>query len=452
MIRRRLARLATGLTVAATVAASAAVGATAAAGPASAGQVSAQRAAAGSALALAKPVINGPVFNDPLGAPAAQAAIFTQLINLINATPAGQTISGSMFGLADVGVADALNAANDRGVNVKIIVDDSTYTSDGVDFNNPAWNSLKDPTTGLGTNDAARSWIVVCDDKFEDNDGVDDVSRGCISTEPPGPAYNHNKFFLFSKIGPFDDGTSYSKVVFQTSSNLSDWYKLESYNDSVTFVDAAVYDGYAKYHEDERRLRSSKTGNNSYYWSTPTGSTYRAFFFPRAGTYNDPNTDTIVNDLDEVSCAYTGADGKRHQTDIRVVMLNFLDSRIQIANKLASLRAAGCWIDVVYTQPTNAADNDSVRSVLTNAGIQHEKCWIPNGAGIDVRVHNKFWMIDGDYNGDITPRVYTGSSNWDGSSLRSSDQAFVRISSAAYHAAYLSYFYKIRDTCKARSV
>jgi phosphatidylserine/phosphatidylglycerophosphate/cardiolipin synthase-like enzyme len=436
MVNTRLARLAAaGVTAVLTVA-----GLVATAPPATAAPV--------------KPVIDGPVFNDPLGTPAQQGAIFTQLINLIDATPAGETIRGSDFGLYDVPVADALNAAHDRGVNVKLILDDSSYTDGTVTKPNPAWDSLKDPTTGLGSNDAARSWIVVCDDKFEDNDGVDDVARGCIGTESanPGPAYNHNKFFVFSKVGPFADGTSYPKVVFQTSSNLADWDKVQVYNDSVTFVDAVVYDGYAKYHEDERRLRYSASGDNHYYWSTPTGSTYRGFFFPRAdASYNNPASDSIVNALDEVSCAYTGVDGKRHQTDIRVVMLNFLDSRIQIANKLASLRAAGCWIDVVYTQPADASKNDSVRSVLTSAGIQHRKCAIPNGPGINVRVHNKFWLIDGDYNGDITPRVYTGAANWDGSSLRSSDQAFVRIASDTYHAAYLSYFYKIRDTCAART-
>ncbi len=393
------------------------------------------------AAAVTKPVINGPVFNDPLGAAESQAAIFTQLIELIDATPAVQDIRGSMFQFSDMGVANALIAAHDRGVNVKIIVDDSTF-EDGADP--AAWNALKNPTTGLGSDDTKSSWIVVCDDQFEDNDGVDDVQRGCLATAPPGPAYNHNKYFLFSKVGPFDDGTSYTKVVFQTSSNLSDWYKVESYNDSVTFTDATVYDAYAAYHEAERAARHSSTGNNSYYRSTPTGSTYRAYFFPRAdSSYNNPASDTIVNALDEVSCSYTGTDGGKHQTDIRIVMLNFLSSRKQVATKLAALRAAGCWVDVIYT-----TSDATITGILDDAGIEYLPCSIHVAPEIDVRVHNKFMLLDGDYNGDITPRVYTGSSNFDGSSLRSSDQAFVRITSAAYHAQYLSYFYKIRSACR----
>lgn len=397
------------------------------------------------AAAATKPVINGAVFNDPVGTPEQQSAIFTQIIALVNATPSGEEIRVSVFGFSDAAVADALNAAAHRGVRVKVILDDSSYLDDnGKPKDSPAWNTLSNPATGLGTNDTKPSWVVVCDDQFEDNDGVDDVSRGCIATAPPGPAYNHNKFFLFSKVGPFGDGTTYQKVVLQTSSNLTDWYKVETFNDAVTFTDATVYDAYAKYHEDQRRLRYSSTGDNGYYRSTPTGTTYRAYFFPRAdSSYNDPTSDTIVNALDEVTCAYTGADGKRHQTDIRILVLDFLKSRKQVATKLAALRAEGCWIDVIY-----AESDTTIEGMLDGAGIQRLRCMVNVAPGIDIRPHNKFMLIDGDYNGDITPRVYTGSPNLDGSSLRSSDQALLRITSASYHASYLSFFYKVRSLCR----
>lgn len=393
------------------------------------------------AAALTKPVINGPVFNDPLGTPAQQKAIFTQLVQLIDATPAGAQIRGSMYEFNDQEVANALLAANARGADVKLLVDDSSYVGgNGAEYANPSFQSLR---AGLGTNDAARSWIAVCDDRFEDADGVDDVSRGCLSVPPPGPAYAHNKFFLFSRIGPFDDGTSYSKVVFQTSSNLGDWYKVESFNDAVTFSDSAVYDGYAAYHEQLRRGRNLAGGNNHAYFSTPSGSTYRAFFFPRGdASYYNPATDTVVGVLNQLSCAYTGADGLRHQTDVRIVVHSFFGSRRQVADKLAQLRSRGCWVDILY-----AETDSTITSRLNAAGIQHRRCLIPNGPGIDVRPHNKEILIDGAYDGDITPRVYTGSANLTGSSLRSADEALVRIASASYHAKYLSTFYKIRAAC-----
>lgn len=393
------------------------------------------------AVALTKPVINGPVFNDPLGTAAQQKAVFTQLVRLIDATPTGAQIRGSVYEFLDQEVANALLAAHGRGVDVRLIVDDSTYVGPGgAEFTNTAYQSLR---AVLGTSTAARSWIVVCDDRFEDADGVDDVQRGCLSVAPPVPAYNHNKFFVFSRIGPFDDGTSYSRVVFQTSSNLTDWYKVESFNDAVTFTDSTVYNAYVSYHEQLRVGRTLAGGNNNAYFSTPTGSTYRGYFFPRGdASYYNPATDTVVNALNEISCTYTGADGLRHQTDIRIVTHSFFGSRRQVADKLAQLRGQGCWIDIVY------ADSDSaITSRLNAAGIQHRRCRIPNGPGIDVRPHNKQILLDGDYNGDITPRVYTGSPNLTGSSLRSADEAIVRITSASYHARYLSAFYRIRSAC-----
>ncbi|MEU6309083.1 phospholipase D-like domain-containing protein [Streptomyces chartreusis] len=393
------------------------------------------------AAALTKPVVNGPVFNDPLGTAAQQKAIFTQLVRLIGATPAGAQIRGAMHEFVDAEVAKALIAAHRRGVDVRLVVDDSTYVGpDGAEFANAAFRSLR---SALGTNTDARSWIVVCDDRFEDADRVDDVRRGCLAVAPPQPAYNHNKFFLFSRIGPFDDGTSYSRVVFQTSSNLSDWYKVESFNDAVTFTDTTVYNGYASYHDRLRRGRTLTRGDHHAYFSTPTGSTYRGYFFPRGdASYNNPATDTVVNVLDEVTCAYSGADGLRHRTAIRIVTHTFFGSRRQVADKLAQLRGRGCWIDIVY------GDSDSsITSRLNAAGIQHRRCRIPNGPGIDVRPHNKQMLIDGDFNGATTPRVYTGSANLTGSSLRSADEAIVRITSASYHARYLSTFYKIRSAC-----
>jgi hypothetical protein len=101
-----------------------------------------------------------------------------------------------------------------------------------------------------------------------------------------------------------------------------------------------------------------------------------------------------------------------------------------------------CWIDVIY-----AESDSTITGKLDKAGIQHRRCRISNGPGIDVRPHNKEMLIDGSYGGDITPRVYAGSANLTGSSLRSADEAVLRIASASYHAKYLSTFYKIRSAC-----
>ncbi|MEU8754718.1 phospholipase D-like domain-containing protein [Streptomyces chartreusis] len=90
---------------------------------------------------------------------------------------------------------------------------------------------------------------------------------------------------------------------------------------------------------------------------------------------------------DAVTCAYTGADGLRRRTAVRIVTHSFFGS------------------------------------------------------------HNKQMLIDGDFSGATTPRVYTGSANLTRSSLRSVDEAIVRLTSASYHARYSSAFHKIRSAC-----
>ena len=389
------------------------------------------------AAAPVKPVVNGAVFNDPTGTADQQTAVFTQLIRLIDATPAGETIRGSIYELEDMDVADALLAAHERGVDVKLIVDQATLEGDD-QGQRPVWDALSAADTGLGTDDSKASYIVACNDQFPD------TRRGCLAAPPPNPSYNHNKYFLFSKIGAFEDGTRYSDVVFQSSSNLNDWYKEVTYNDAVTFVDPTVYAGYVKEHDDERAARYKAAGNMKYYWSTETGSTYRAFFFPRGDSdYDNPATDTMVNILKDMVCTYTGSDGAEHTTELRVAMFQFLESRKQLADALAALAKEGCAIEVIDSQT-----DSTIQSVLNKAGIPNTVCSY-DYQGNNIRTHTKFMIVNGKFGEDTTPRVYTGSHNWTGSALRSADEAMLRIASEDYYSQYRSFFDKLSAACGA---
>ncbi|MEV0238180.1 phospholipase D-like domain-containing protein [Nonomuraea sp. NPDC050786] len=388
------------------------------------------------------PVINRPVFNNPLGTVQERRAIFSQLVGLIDATPAGEQIRGSVFAIGDQEVVDALLTAHRRGVSVKVILDDSTYVaaSSHQEYANPAYDALK---AGLGTDDTQDSWAVVCDDQFEDADGVDDVERGCLSSQRK--SYNHNKYVIFSRTGPLADGTTYSKVVFQASSNITAWDADSAFQDSVTFADNAVYDGYLRYHDLEYKTRHVANVTTNPYFSTPTGSTYRAYFTPRPDPNpTNPASDPLVNALNEVSCSYIGTDGNKHQTDVRIAHTFFYNTRPQVADKLVDLRRKGCWVDIV----SRHIDSD-IESRLNQAGIRYRECQGQNTTG--PYPHTKYLLIDGDYGGDITPRVYTGSANLIGDSVRVADETFVRITSADYHKAYLQHFYMLQKGCGAPS-
>lgn len=397
---------------------------------------------AGSASAdvTGPPVLNAPVFNDPVadsgvpGTPSAQqSAVMDQLIRLIRAARTGSEIRfvNHQFspGQRSTEVADALIQAHQRGVRVKVILDDME-------------NGANDEITArlkavLGANESAGSYVIGCE--YPDPSAVD---RGCI-----GRNYLHSKFALFSGIEV--NGTTHGNVVFQTSSNLSDWYLYNSYNDAFTLTDAAVYNGYSKYFDD-LRLGRRQAPDPAYYWTTPTGSKYRATFFPRARSSGDP----IANILKLVECRYRDTDGVYRQTDIRLVLTHFNQHRLAIAQELVRLRGENCWVDLVYYKSADGTGNAdaTIRAELAKTvngrRVQVTPCRFTAG-GRSVVPHLKLMMTDGFYDDDITPRVYTGSANF--THLENADDAQIRISGRDVHTEYLSYFYKVRDTCKNRT-
>jgi phosphatidylserine/phosphatidylglycerophosphate/cardiolipin synthase-like enzyme len=389
------------------------------------------------------PTVNDAVFNRPTGSAAEQNTIFIQLARIIDRVPAGGEIQMSWFGFGVTDVTDSATTpdlpgrllnAYQRGVRVKIILDHEQVTQ------RPYQRLL--PV--LGSNDTAGSYIVHCADKFPSQD------RGCIGTrtinytDSSVTAYNHNKFLTASSI-VLNNGATVSSVVFQGSANLGWWDANEAYNNAVTFSDATTYQAYRTYFADLRSHRYSSAGDNNYYWGTPTGTTYRAYFFPRrerSGTsIHDAASDTIVSVLDSVrSCSYNDA-GTTRQTDVRVNMFSF--NRPEIAKRLTALRNAGCWVDVVYSEA-----NAGVLNAL-GSNIQLTKCNYNVAPGRDIRTHSKYMLIDGAYDDDIVPRVFTGSHNYNMSALRQADEALLRIMGRGIHDDYLSNFWHVRDTCRS---
>jgi hypothetical protein len=386
----------------------------------------------GSAHASAQvpqPVMNAPVFNDPADGPAsgtataAQRAVFDQLIGLIEATPAGETISLAMFEFVDgesgapQQVAGSLIAAHERGVDVRVILNTS-------EKNEPVRQRLD---AALGHDDTAASWVVGCG-----------AARGCI-----GRDYSHEKIGLFSRV-ELPEGAAYDDVVWQSSSNLADWYLFNSYNDAYTFSDAAVYAGYLTHFDDLNQGRKTSV-NPDYFWTTPTGTTHRGHFYPRANGAGDP----IVNILRAVECGYEDETGTTRQTDIRLVISAFTQHREQIAEELLRLRGENCWIDVVYAASgIESGPLGVLRQTASNGKtIQLTPCTHEIAAGHEVRPHAKVMLLDGFYDDDIEPRVYTGSANF--THLENSDDSQLRVTGRGNHDRYLAWFYELRSACQA---
>ncbi|MFJ4776726.1 phosphatidylserine/phosphatidylglycerophosphate/cardiolipin synthase family protein [Streptomyces sp. NPDC088762] len=372
-------------------------------------------------------------FNDPAGTTAQQDAIRNELISLIDRTPAGAEINGSMYLFTDGGVGNALIAAKKRGVKVKLIVDGDAVAATGPDgkATGSEYAALA-AATGLGTDLAADSWVLACP-----------VTRGCIGNRNLGGgddgAINHNKFLLFSKVGSTD------KVVFQTSANLTTSQRRNLFNNAVTIPDAGsgLYAAYLAYWQDMRAYGSSGDGLATYYKTTDSGP-YKTYFFPRqertGTTYStDPGTDTVVSLLNNVDCA-------GGTTRIRIGMYAF--TRSQVADRLVQLKGAGCRVELLHNGEDGnlgSAVRDTIAGRLDYAARCAGTATDAAGVARTIGIHSKYLLIEGTYLGGANRKlVFTGSHNYTYPNLRSHDETLLKIDNAAVYDAFAANFESIK--------
>jgi phosphatidylserine/phosphatidylglycerophosphate/cardiolipin synthase-like enzyme len=349
-------------------------------------------------------------FNDP-DDPTARAAIQTHIIQLINATPGGETIRISTYLFASGAYRDALLAAHARGVNVQLLVDASLT-------NDTSGTTFFDLANGLGRDVTRPSFAVLCP-----------AGRGCIGT-----GIDHDKFFLFTNT------SGRTKVVVQTSANMIDHLDKgnsgqTSWNNAVTLVDEPViYDAYVT------RFTAMRDKRTSTPYSSTVGTNAKVYFFPRPeGDPASTTGSTILGVLNNIDCSgknTTGGFGANHLTSIHVAMFELTD--VNIANKLWALDNAGCVVHVVRTN--HGTQDDAAIAKLNN-------CDAHNGVTIDsvhLRVngddnndaadaaigfvHSKYLVIDGFYDGSPNQRlVWTGSYNYTTGALLHNDEALLKL-------------------------
>ena len=359
------------------------------------------------------PVTTTATFNDPSGDATAQNRVRDHIVDLVGRAPAGSTITAGLYTFTDDSVTDALGAAKTRGVNVRVIVDHTSATMAGGEYDRLV--------TRLGTDRTQGSWVFACP-----------AGRGCIgSRQLPGDtdgAINHNKFWLFSSTGGADD------VVVQTSANMTGVQRTDLFNNAVTIVDSGLYGIYQAYFADLLHHGSS-TGGLNHYYKTPTSGTgpYKAYFFPRqeasGSSYDsDASTDTVKLILDNVSCA-GGA------TQIRVAANLF--TRDEVASKLVALKNAGCSVVLAHDGAPGSM-SAGVESVISGKLTQRVQCYEDRGTGVaKAGLHSKYLLVEGTYDGVAGRKlVWTGSHNYTYPALRANDETLLKIDDAALYGLY----------------
>ncbi|MFJ8669844.1 phospholipase D-like domain-containing protein [Streptomyces sp. NPDC093600] len=356
----------------------------------------------------------GPVFNDPTSAdPARQNAIRNRVREFIAAADSGSTIRMAMYHLWDNTVAqDLSNAHSARGVDVQVVLDESTVSDPA--GNPDSYHTLK---AALGTDITRSSYVTLCA-----------KGRSCLGSSTSG--INHNKFLLFSSVG----GGAVTQAVLQLTSNLTPSNYSRYWNSSVGFAgNSTLYAAYTSYF-----TKLAKQDRVNWDYTYAGAGDYKVYFFPRAEATG--GTDTVVNALDNVGCTWSDSSGT-HRTAIRVAMLKI--TRQAVADKLRALAAAGCTVDIVYSETDTGTWNAlHGQTRLATRCYQHDH---DGDTGTPNRiVHSKNLMIDGMYAGARERLVFTGSHNWSGPALRDNDEAMLRITTPSVYDAFVTNFDQVR--------
>ena len=323
-------------------------------------------------------------FNVPTASGANDLTLENTIVDFVNRTPAGQSIYLSVYHFTRSAPAQALVAAQARGVNVRVILDGS--------------NSAYAATTTL-KNGLPAANLTLC---TSPNGG------SCIGTD-----INHSKFYLFSSIGPGE-----SSVVVQSSANLTNPMLDEHNNMVIVRGDTALYAGYLAYWQDQR----AQLKNPNYYRTLIGNLPVRTYVYPRA------SGDTIVSVLGNVVCG-----GNKR---LRLAMSLFTNARLAIAQSLAAKAAQGCSV-VALLRDDGTTPGASVLSTLKNGGVTVH---LYAASAARATIHSKYLLIDSHYDTGSGPTarklVYSGSHNYTLGALQQNDEQLIRVDDAGVFAAF----------------
>lgn len=344
-------------------------------------------------------------FSNPPAFAGRDYTITEELKRLINATPTGGIIRGTIHSISIDGVADALLAAQTRGVTVQVVLDGKNASS-----TDPAVATIR-KLTGA---------------KFCTNTSG---GGGCIGTSAAGNM--HTKMFTFSQTTD-PNGVARPYVIWFGSSNLTYSSGPDAFNNTITIYDAVtLYDGFNANFSDMWNRRHYS--GNDYYDSASGRGYYQA---NPADAYASPEgvgqTDTIVTRLNDVT--------PDANCRLRIGMAFVTSGRPELLAQVKRYKAGGCsvWM-VVSGDSTDGIDMpQSVYNELLDAGVAIRR---------KDKVHDKFFLVYGKYGTSYAYRVYTGSQNWSQDALNENEEIFVKMApeTGTVHPLYDGYYAHFND-------
>jgi phosphatidylserine/phosphatidylglycerophosphate/cardiolipin synthase-like enzyme len=306
-------------------------------------------------------------------------AILARLTEMIDRTPAGASIHATIFRLTVESVRDALVAANNRGVVVRVI-------HNGRDVANAVAASLsREEPLGLG---ARHRWSG---QPYEPAGLRPDF--GAVATGRNSDL--HTKLFLFSATHD-PDGVLRKNVCWWSSANLSHHSGMQKSNNAIVFYDDRTL--YERFRTQLWELMWNGThfARNDFYNGNRATGTFLGAPADRTKVFCSPERET---DLWVGRLASVVADAS---TQVHVAHARFTDSRTAVADELVRINRQGGAVRVLV-----GADPDFLGPTVRRTLL---------GAGIPVRtanIHDKLVLVHSRYGVSARPRkvVFSGSHN-----------------------------------------
>jgi hypothetical protein len=246
-------------------------------------------------------------------------------------------------------------------------------------------------------------------------------SNSCFEA---GVGIMHNKFILVDELGvqsgPVDD------AVLQSSANWT--YKqlnTHYWNNALQVIDdPALYGGYLSYW-DALMGCASLAAQHCTGPPTATNQHFSGDSDEFVNVLPQGSPDPILDALDSVGhCSLADTQNVHTAIDIGVnTWLN--DTRgTAILQKLRQLDAAGCPVRIVV--PSFAP----IASHLTGTDTLSLKAHCTGGGLNSPTEHNKYMLINGDFNGPGAQVVFTGTHRFNDKSLTDDDEILMRLTSS----------------------
>src|SRR5699024_1319971 len=265
------------------------------------------------------------------------------------------------------GILNLLKKAANRGVKVHIAIDNRNKNKDTI-------NKLKK------TKDIE---VVPVDNEL-------------------GP--NHNKFILYTDI--LTNNGKKENITLISSENWNSSNK-KYFNNAVVLKNKSLYEAYLDYWQDIKLHADRDVKNYEYKVFNNKKDGIRANFYPMRQDGNVVGPDPIVEILDGITDASS--------TTIKIAQSIWRPDRIEILNKLKILQNLGAKIQIIVPDNIVAKMKYELKDFSKRNGV-YVKMFHSRGED-KIGMHSKITIIEGEWKGEKSTVLITGSSNYSENSI-----------------------------------